>query len=161
MRAGVDDEQLSAALSREVVASLCDPQSGSRLIHRLGQRIGTEARLALAAESLKVTGHCDGLTDLSDEVLDWLAEGISAPAPSELTQAQPGNAIWNRAVLRGARTTTWGQPMLRTAARGCGGCGSAVRNALNRRSRPKCGNRPTYSRLPGAPRRACPCCPPS
>ena len=103
MRAGVDDEQLSAALSRDVVASLCDPQSGPRLIHRLGQRIGTEARLALAAESLKVTGHCDGLTELSDEVLDWLAEGISAPAPSELTQAHPGNATWNRAVLRGAR----------------------------------------------------------
>ena len=103
MRAGVDDEQLSAALSRDVVASLCDPQSGPRLIHRLGQRIGTEARLALAAESLKVTGHCDGLTELSDEVLDWLAEGITAPAPSELTQAHPGNATWNRAVLRGAR----------------------------------------------------------
>ena len=104
MRAGVDDDQLSAALSREVVASLCDTQSGMRLIHRLGQRIGTEARLALAAESLKVTGHCDGLTDLSDEVLDWLSEGISAPAPTELTQAHPGNATWNRAVLRGART---------------------------------------------------------
>ncbi len=89
MRAGVDDEQLSAALSRDVVASLCDPQSGPRLIHRLGQRIGTEARLALAAESLKVTGHRDGLTELSDEVLDWLAEGITAPAPSELAQARP------------------------------------------------------------------------
>jgi GTPase-associated protein 1, N-terminal domain type 2/GTPase-associated protein 1, middle domain len=103
MRAGVDDEQLSAALSRDVVASLCDPKSGPRLTHRLGQRIGTEVRLALAAESLNVTGHRDGLTELSDEVLDWLAEGITAPAPSELTQAHPGNATWNRAVLRGAR----------------------------------------------------------
>jgi GTPase-associated protein 1 len=102
MRAGVDDEQLSAALRRDVVASLCDPQSGSRLIHRLGQRIGTEARLALAVESLKVTGLRD-LTELSDEVLDWLAEGITAPEASELAQAQPGNDIWNRAVLRGAR----------------------------------------------------------
>src|SRR5262249_40100525 len=46
MRAGVDDERLSAALRRDVVASLCDPQSGSRLTHRLGQRVGTEARLA-------------------------------------------------------------------------------------------------------------------
>ena len=103
MRAGVDDEQLSAALSRDVVASVCDPQSGPRLIHRLGQRIGTEARLALAAESLEVTGHGDDVTELSDEVLDWLAEGITAPAPSELRQAHPGNATWNRAVLRGAR----------------------------------------------------------
>ena len=104
MRAGVDDEQLSAALRRDVVASLCDPQSGSRLTHRLGQRIGTEARLALAVESLKVTGLRADSTELSDEVLDWLAEGITAPEPSELTQAQPGNDIWNRAVLRGART---------------------------------------------------------
>ena len=103
MRAGVDDEQLSAALSRDVVASLCDPQSGPRLIHRLGQRVGTEARLALATESLKVTGHRDGFTELSDEVLDWLAEGITAPAPSELTKAHPWNATWNRAALRGAR----------------------------------------------------------
>jgi hypothetical protein len=103
MRAGVDDEQLSAAISHDVVASLCDPRSGPRLIHRLGQRIGAEARLALAAESLKVTGHRDGFTELSDEVLDWLAAGITAPAPSELAQARPWNATWNRAVLRGAR----------------------------------------------------------
>jgi hypothetical protein len=99
----VDDEQLSAALRRDVVASLCDPPAGSRLTHRLGQRIGTEARLALAVESLKVTGLRDDSTELSDEVLDWLAEGITAPEPSELTQAQPDNDIWNRAVLRGAR----------------------------------------------------------
>src|SRR5258705_13660999 len=68
-----------------------------------GRRIGAEARLALATESLKVTGHGAGLTELSDEVLDWLAEGIAAPAPSELTQAHPWNATWNRAALRGAR----------------------------------------------------------
>jgi len=104
MRAGVDDEQLSAALRRDVVASLCDAQSGSRLTHRLGQRIGKEARLALAVESLKVTGLRADSTELSDEVLDWLAEGITAPEPSELAQAQAGNDIWNRAVLRGART---------------------------------------------------------
>jgi GTPase-associated protein 1, N-terminal domain type 2/GTPase-associated protein 1, middle domain len=103
MRAGVDDDQLSAALRRDVVASLCDPQSGRRLTHRLGQRIGTEARLVLAVESLKVTGLRDDSTVPSDEVLDWLAEGIIAPEPSELTHAQPGNDIWNRAVLRGAR----------------------------------------------------------
>lgn len=103
MRAGLDDEQLSAALNRDVVTSLCDPQSGPRLIHRLGHRIGTEARLALAAEALKVTGHRDGLTELSDDVLDWLAEGITAPAPSELAQARPWSDVWNRAALRGAR----------------------------------------------------------
>jgi hypothetical protein len=108
MRAGVDDKQLLAALRRDVVASLCDPQSGSRLIHRLGQRIGPEARLALAVESLKVTGLRDDLTELSDEVLDWLAEGITAPEPSELAQAQPGNDVWNRAVLRGARAQHMG-----------------------------------------------------
>ncbi len=103
MRAGVDDTQLSAALSHDVVASLCDPQSGPRLTHRLGQRIGAETRLALAAESLKVSGQRDGFTELSDEVLDWLADGITAPAPSELAQARPWNATWTRAVLRGAR----------------------------------------------------------
>jgi len=104
MRAGVDDEQLSEALRRDVIASLCDPQSGPRLTHRLGQRIGTDARLALAVESLKATGLRSDLTELSDEVLGWLAEGITAPEPSELAQAQVGNDIWNRAVLRGART---------------------------------------------------------
>ena len=117
MRAGVDDEQLSAALSRDVVASLCDPHSGPRLIHRLGQRIGTEARLALAAESLKVTGHRDGLTELSDEVLDWLAEDITAPAPSELAQAQPVER--HLELVRrcaGRAPNTRGQPTLRTAA---------------------------------------------
>jgi hypothetical protein len=103
MRAGVDDEQLPAALRRDVVASLCDPQSGPRLIHRLGRRVGTEARLALAAETLKVTDQRDGSTELSDDILDWLAEGITAPAPSELTEAHSWNATWNRAVLRGAR----------------------------------------------------------
>jgi hypothetical protein len=108
MRAGVDDKQLLAALRRDVVASLFDPQSGSRLIHRLGQRIGPEARLALAVESLKVTGLRDDLTELSDEVLDWLAEGITAPEPSELAQAQSGNDVWNRAVLRGARAQHMG-----------------------------------------------------
>jgi hypothetical protein len=103
MRAGVDDEKLSAALRRDVVASLCDPHSGPRLTHRLGQRIGAEARLALAVESLKVMGLRDDSTELSDDVLDWLAEGIIAPEPSELTHAEPGNDIWNRAVLRATR----------------------------------------------------------
>jgi hypothetical protein len=101
-RVGVDDDRLSAALSRDVVEHLCDPQSGPRLIRRLGQRVGADTRLALAAESLKATGHRDGFTALSDEVLDWLAEGISAPAPQELAQARPWNAAWNRAALRGA-----------------------------------------------------------
>ena len=101
MRAGVDDERLSAALSRDVVPALTDPQSGPRLVHRLGQRIGTQARLALAAESLK--GTPDACTQLSDDVLDWLAENITAPAPSELAQACPWDAAWNRAALRGAR----------------------------------------------------------
>lgn len=103
-RVGVEDERLSTALSRDVVEGLCDPQSGLRLIRRLGQRIGADTRLALAAESLKATGHRDGFTALSDEVLDWLAEGISAPTPQELAQARPWNAAWTRAALRGARS---------------------------------------------------------
>ena len=36
-------------------------------------------------------------------MLDWLADGITAPAPSELAQARPWNATWTRAALRGAR----------------------------------------------------------
>ncbi len=100
MRAGVDDERLSAALSRDVVPSLTDPHSGPRLVHRLGQRIGTQARLALAAESLKGTPGC---TQLEQDVLGWLAENITAPAPSELAQACPWDAAWTRAALRGAR----------------------------------------------------------
>ena len=120
MRAGVDDEQLSAAISHGVVACLCDPQSGPRLIHRLGRRIGAEARLALAAESLKVTGERDGFTELSDEVLDWLAEGITAPAPSELAQARPGNRhLESCGTARGARPTPGG-------SRGCGSLRVAV-----------------------------------
>jgi hypothetical protein len=101
-RAGVQDERLATALRGDVVEHLCDPESGPRLIHRLGQRIGAETRLALAAESLKATGHRDGVTALSNDVLDWLAAGVSAPAPSELAQARPWNATWNRAALRGA-----------------------------------------------------------
>jgi hypothetical protein len=99
MRAGVDDERLSAALSRDVVPSLKDPHSGPRLVHRLGQRIGTDARLALAAESLRGTPGC---TQLNDDVLGWLAEGIVAPAPSDLRKARPWDATWTRAALRGA-----------------------------------------------------------
>ncbi|WNG93704.1 hypothetical protein [Mycobacterium sp. ITM-2016-00318] len=100
MRAGVDDERLSAALIRDVVPALTDPHSGPRLVHRLGQRIGTQARLALAAESLKGTPGC---TQLDEDVLGWLAENIAAPAPSELAHACPWDAAWTRAALRGAR----------------------------------------------------------
>jgi GTPase-associated protein 1, N-terminal domain type 2/GTPase-associated protein 1, middle domain len=100
MRAGVDDERLSAALSRDVVPSVTDPHSGPRLVHRLGQRIGTQARLALAAESLRGAAGC---TQLDEDVLGWIAEGITAPAPSELAQAGPWDAAWTRAALRGAR----------------------------------------------------------
>jgi hypothetical protein len=100
MRAGVDDERLPAALSRDVVPSLTDTHSGPRLVHRLGQRIGTQARLALAAETLK--GSAEG-SQLDEDVLDWLAENITAPAPSELGQAAPWDDVWTRAALRGSR----------------------------------------------------------
>lgn len=95
MRAGVDDDRLSAALRRDVVPTLTDQHSGPRLVHRLGQRTGTQVRLVLAAESL--TGALD------DDVLGWLAEGVAAPAPSELAHACPWDAVWTRAALRGAR----------------------------------------------------------
>ena len=104
MRAGVSDDRLSGALSRDVVPSLSDPHSGPRLVHRLGPRIGTEARVALATESLRGTPPPDGATPLSDDVLGWLADGITAPAPSELAQARAWDATWTRAVLRGAST---------------------------------------------------------
>ncbi|MEO3761063.1 hypothetical protein ABGB19_22620 [Mycobacterium sp. B14F4] len=100
MRAGVDDERLSAALSRDVVPPLRDPQAGPKLVHRLGQRIGAETRLALATASF---GDIDGVAGLSDDVLGWLAEGITVPDPSELAQARPWDATWTRAVLGGAR----------------------------------------------------------
>jgi hypothetical protein len=103
MRAGVADDQLSAALRTDVVDCLRDPQSGPKLIHRLGRRIGVEARLVLAAEALKAGTDRDGTTDLSDEVLDWLADEITAPAPSELARAYPWNTTWTRAALRGVR----------------------------------------------------------
>ncbi len=101
-RAGVDDERLVTALRCDVLGHLCDPESGPHLIHRLGQRIGAETRVALAAESLKATGHRDGIPGLTNDVLAWLAAGVSAPASSELARALPWDPTWNRAALRGA-----------------------------------------------------------
>ena len=106
MRAGVDDERLSAALSRDVVPALTDPHSGPRLVHRLGQRIGTQARLALAAESLKGTPEC---TQLDDDVLGWLAENITAPAPIGAGAGLPvGCRVDSCGAARRARPTRGG-----------------------------------------------------
>ena len=100
MRAGVDDDRLSAALRRDVVPALTDPHCGPRLVHRLGQRIGRQARLVLAAGLLRAAGDD---TQLDGDVLGWLAEGITAPAPSELMHACRWDDAWTRAALRGAR----------------------------------------------------------
>ncbi|MFG1929985.1 hypothetical protein ACGFK1_04935 [Mycobacterium sp. NPDC048908] len=100
MRAGVDDDRLSAALRRDVAPSLTDSQYGPRLVHRLGQRTGTQARLVLAAEALRAASDD---TQLDEDVLGWLAEGITAPAPSELVHACRWDDAWTRAALRGAR----------------------------------------------------------
>lgn len=94
LRAGVADDRLGAALTGGVLPGLADP--GVR------GRIGTDDRLSLATWLLRDDGA--GASAIDDDVLDWLAEAAAVPEPAELAQAQPWDAVWTRAALRGLRS---------------------------------------------------------
>jgi hypothetical protein len=101
LRAGVDDDRLTQALTERVAAQLADPQSGPTLARRLTHRLGPETRIAAAAATLRLSS--DGATPISDAVLEWFADGSTMPAAAELLGAQPWDATWTRAVVCGMR----------------------------------------------------------
>ncbi|MBU9762259.1 hypothetical protein FR943_00100 [Mycobacterium sp. TNTM28] len=94
LRAGVTDDRLQAALTEDVLPGLTDP--GVRAL------IGPADRLSLAALLLHDTDP-EG-SGIEDEILDWLAEAAPVPGHAELAAAQPGDAVWIRAALRGLRS---------------------------------------------------------
>ncbi|TFV55216.1 hypothetical protein E4P42_23510 [Mycobacterium sp. PS03-16] len=103
LRSGVHDDRVDAALRADVLPALADSAVGPDLLDRLGE-VGVPTRLALGAMLLRDRGE-----DLpGGDVLDWLADGITAPAPDELWRAEPWGAAWTRAALRGARAVTGG-----------------------------------------------------
>jgi hypothetical protein len=101
LRAGIEDDRLTQALTERVAPQLADPQTGPVLARRLPHRLGPEARIAAAAATLRV--RCDGSIAVSDTVLDWFADGSTMPTPGELLGAQPWDATWTRAAVCGMR----------------------------------------------------------
>ncbi|MDM4142609.1 MULTISPECIES: hypothetical protein [Mycobacterium] len=101
LRAGVDDDRLTKALTERVAAQLADPHTGPTLARRLTHRLGPETRIAAAAATLRLS--CDGATAISDAVLDWFADGSTMPPPGELLGAQPWDVTWTRAAVCGMR----------------------------------------------------------
>ena len=103
MRAGVDDDRLTQALTEQVAGQLADPHAGPTLARRFAHRLGAETRIAAAAATLRAAGHRDGETPVSDAVLDWFADGSVMPTAGELLRAQPWDAAWTRAAVCGIR----------------------------------------------------------
>lgn len=103
MRAGLDDDRLTRALTEQVAPQLADPEAGPALARRFAHRLGTEARLAAAAATLRAAGYRNGQTTVSDAVLEWFVEGSGMPAPGELLGAQPWDPTWTRAAVCGIR----------------------------------------------------------
>ncbi|MEE2852535.1 MAG: hypothetical protein VX424_07785 [Actinomycetota bacterium] len=101
LRAGVDDDRLTQALTEGVAAQLADPHTGPTLARRLTHRLGPETRIAAAAAALRLS--CERATPISDAVLDWFADGSTMPAAAELLGAQPWDATWTRAAVCGMR----------------------------------------------------------
>lgn len=101
LRAGVDDDRLTQALTDRVAAQLADPHAGPTLARRLTHRLGPETRIAAAAATLRL--NWEGASAISDTVLDWFADGSSMPTPGELLAAQPWDATWTRAAVCGMR----------------------------------------------------------
>lgn len=101
LRAGVDDDRLTQALTDRVAAQLADPHTGPTLARRLTHRLGPETRIAAAAATLRLS--CESATPISDAVLDWFADGSTMPPPAELLGAQPWDATWTRAAVCGMR----------------------------------------------------------
>ncbi|MCV7169614.1 hypothetical protein H7I41_06725 [Mycobacterium manitobense] len=101
IRSGVDDPRVRTAVDAEVVSRLRDAQQGPSLVGGLDGQVGAPTRLALAAALLADADCTDGSVPLPDDVLDWLAAGITAPSAQELAQVQAHDETWTRAALRG------------------------------------------------------------
>ncbi|BBY37704.1 putative ESX-1 scaffolding and assembly protein SaeB [Mycobacterium mantenii] len=101
LRAGIDDDRLTQALTDQVAAQLADPHTGPTLARRLTHRLAPETRIAAAAATLRLS--CEGATAISDAVLEWFADGSTMPSPGELLGAQPWDATWTRAAVCGMR----------------------------------------------------------
>jgi len=114
---------------------------------RLGQRVGTEARLALAKPNrAKVAGH-RALDELSDEVLGMARRGNSQRggerSPSERRRRNTGRTWKPCGAARGAAQHIGASRLLLTAARGVvAAC--AARSALSRRSLAEVGGKAEY-----------------
>jgi hypothetical protein len=105
LRSGIDDGRVAAALRTEVAPELIDPDSASALLSELGDGVGVPTRLALAAALLQDGGDTPAV---GGEILDWLADGLRAPAPHDLREAEPWDPVWTAAALRGVRTVVRG-----------------------------------------------------
>jgi hypothetical protein len=101
LRSGIDDERVTAALRAEVVPKLTD----QNLVDQLREDLGAPTRLALATALLRNEGDTPAM---SGAVLDWLADGFTAPAPQDLWEAEAWGPVWTRAALRGVRTVQRG-----------------------------------------------------
>lgn len=102
---GIDDDRVTAALRTEVAPELLDPESAPALLSGLRENIGPPTRLALAAALLQ---HCGDTPAVGGDVVDWLADGMRAPAPHDLREAEPWDPAWTTAALRGVRTVLCG-----------------------------------------------------
>jgi hypothetical protein len=120
-RAGIDCD-MTAVLEQHVLPVLRDQRLGPRLIRRLGVSIGVTCRIGVATALLgpaAATGQ--PALPVADDVLNWLAHGVTAPMADELSEARPGDHTWTRAVLCALRALHLGSetPRDRRAARWC------------------------------------------
>jgi hypothetical protein len=106
-RVGIDCD-LSAVFAEDVLPVLRDPRLGPRLVRRLRVSVGVSCRLDVATALLgSATADQPGL-GVGDDVLDWLAHGMTAPTAAELGEAQAGDRTWTRAVVCALRALQLG-----------------------------------------------------
>ncbi|MGE2717276.1 hypothetical protein ACQI4L_24735 [Mycolicibacterium litorale] len=105
LRSGFEDDRVLAALRDDVAPRLSDAGSAAELVSALRENIGTPTRLVLAAAVLRDGGDTPAV---GGDVLDWLAEGVTAPAPQDVWRAEAWDPVWTRAALRGVRTVQRG-----------------------------------------------------
>ncbi|BCI50767.1 putative ESX-1 scaffolding and assembly protein SaeB [Mycolicibacterium litorale] len=101
LRSGIEDGRVLDALRDDVADRLTDQRAGADLIGELRETVGDATRLALAAALLRDSGDPPAV---DGDVLDWLADGLPAPAPQDLWRAEAWDPVWTRAALRGVRT---------------------------------------------------------
>lgn len=105
LRSGVEDDRVLGALRADVAAALTDPACAPALMAELRGNVGLPTRLALAAALLRGAGDTP---EFGGDVLDWLADGVTAPAAQDLWHAEAWDPVWTRAALRGVRAVQRG-----------------------------------------------------